>query len=52
MVKPLPTWACCPGNAITINVPLVFWDAGRIIITTDSADLLGTGANGNPFLYS
>ena len=40
-----------PGNAITINVPLAFWDAGRIIITTDSADLLGTGDNGNPFLY-
>ncbi len=40
-----------PGNAITINVPLAFWDAGRIIITTDGADLLGTGGNGNPFLY-
>jgi hypothetical protein len=40
-----------PGSAITINVPLAFWDAGRIIITTDSADLLGTGGNGNPFLY-
>ena len=40
-----------PGNAITINVPLVFWDAGRIDITTDSADLKGTGENGNPFLY-
>jgi len=40
-----------PGNAITINVPLAFWDAGRIIVTTDSADLLGTGGNGNPFLY-
>ena len=40
-----------PGDAITINVPLAFWDAGRIIITTDSADLLGTGGNGNPFLY-
>ena len=51
MVKPSPTWACCPGSAITINVPLVFWDAGRIIITTDGADLLGTGGNGNPFLY-
>ncbi len=40
-----------PGNSITIDVPLVFWDAGRIIITTDGADLLGTGANGDPFLY-
>ena len=40
-----------PGHAITVNVPLAFWDAGRIIITTDSADLLGTGGNGNPFLY-
>ena len=40
-----------PGDAITINVPLVFWDAGRIIITTDSADLLKTGTNGDPFLY-
>jgi hypothetical protein len=40
-----------PGHAITINVPLAFWDAGRIIITTDGADLLGTGGNGNPFLY-
>ncbi len=40
-----------PGNSITIDVPLVFWDAGRIIITTDGADLFGTGANGNPFLY-
>ncbi|QEH39071.1 hypothetical protein OJF2_76830 [Aquisphaera giovannonii] len=40
-----------PGSSITINVPLVFWDAGRIIITTDSGDLKGTGGNGNPFLY-
>ena len=40
-----------PGNTITIDVPLVFWDAGRIIITTDGADLFGTGTNGNPFLY-
>lgn len=40
-----------PGNSITINVPLVFWDAGRIIITTDGADLFGTGSNGDPFLY-
>ncbi len=40
-----------PGTSITIDVPLVFWDAGRIIITTDGADLFGTGANGNPFLY-
>ena len=40
-----------PGHSITIDVPLVFWDAGRIIITTDGADLLGTGPNGNPFLY-
>lgn len=39
------------GQAITINVPLAFWDAGRIIITTDGADLLGQGGNGNPFLY-
>ena len=40
-----------PGHSITIDVPLVFWDAGRIIITTDGADLLGTGGNGDPFLY-
>ena len=40
-----------PGNSITIDVPLVFWDAGRIIITTDGADFFGKGANGNPFLY-
>ncbi|WP_165226959.1 hypothetical protein [Aquisphaera insulae] len=40
-----------PGSAITINVPIAFWDAGRIIITTDAADLFGGGGNGNPFLY-
>jgi hypothetical protein len=40
-----------PGSSITIDVPLVFWDAGRIIITTDGADLTGSGPNGNPFLY-
>ncbi len=40
-----------PGSTITVDVPLVFWDAGRIIITTDGADLFGTGTNGNPFLY-
>ncbi len=40
-----------PGDTITIDVPLVFWDAGRIIVTTDGADLFGTGPNGNPFLY-
>ncbi len=41
-----------PGSSITIDVPLVFWDAGRIIVTTDGADLKGTGSNGNPFLYA
>ena len=51
MVKPVTYMGLLPGNAITINVPLAFWDAGRIIITTDSADLKGTGGNGNPFLY-
>ena len=40
-----------PGDTITIDVPLAFWDAGRIIVTTDGADLFGTGPNGNPFLY-
>ncbi len=36
-----------PGKSITVNVPLAFWDAGRLIITTDGAvssggsDLLG-----------
>ena len=40
-----------PGDSITVDVPLVFWDAGRIVITTDGADLFGTGTNGNPFLY-
>jgi hypothetical protein len=40
-----------PGHSITVNVPLAFWDGGRIFITTDGADLQGTGQNGNPFLY-
>ena len=36
-----------PGQSITVNVPLAFWDAGRINFTTDGAispggsDLLG-----------
>jgi hypothetical protein len=41
-----------PGDTITINVPLVFWDSGRLIITTDgtkSADGLGSDLLGpNP----
>lgn len=36
-----------PGQSITVNVPIAFWDAGRLIITTDGtvstggSDLLG-----------
>jgi len=41
-----------PGDTITINIPLVFWDSGRLIITTDatkSADGLGSDLLGpNP----
>ena len=37
-----------PGQSITVNVPIAFWDAGRLIITTDGtvstggSDLLGS----------
>ena len=43
-----------PGQSITVNVPLAFWDAGRLIISTDSvvspggSDLLGPDPNASP----
>jgi len=41
-----------PGDTITINVPLVFWDGGRIDIATDGADLLGTSMDqANPYYF-
>jgi len=55
-----------PGKTITINVPLVFWDSGRINISTDDvvspggSDLLGPDptkpmldqlSQPNPFLF-
>ena len=30
-----------PGKTITVNVPLVFWDAGRLYFTTDGAQSAG-----------
>src|SRR5262249_36628443 len=40
-----------PGMSITIQVPLVFWDAGRLYITTDGTDLIPRACGPNPFLY-
>ena len=43
-----------PGQSITVNVPIAFWDAGRLIISTDSvvspggSDLLGPDPNASP----
>jgi hypothetical protein len=31
-----------PHSAITVTVPLVFWDSGRLIISTDGADQFAT----------
>lgn len=31
-----------PHSAITVTVPLVFWDSGRLIISTDGADQFST----------
>lgn len=42
-----------PGQTITVPVPLVFWDSGRLYIATDSADFLGNGPlQGNPYLFA
>ncbi len=42
-----------PGQTITVNVPLAFWDSGRLNIATDGADLLGTGPDGaNPYFFN
>jgi hypothetical protein len=41
-----------PGQQITIAVPLVFWNAGRIQIASDGSNLIpATGAALNPFNY-
>ncbi|WP_165251234.1 hypothetical protein [Paludisphaera soli] len=47
-----------PGQSITVNVPLVFWDSGRAAVATDPADLLPTDPNTsknspitNPFFF-
>ncbi len=42
-----------PGQTITVNVPLVFWDGGRIDIATDGADLLGMSPTdqANPYYF-
>jgi hypothetical protein len=43
-----------PGQTITVNVPIAFWDAGRLIISTDSvvssggSDMLGPDPNAPP----
>lgn len=50
-----------PGETVTIPVPLVFWDAGRILIASDGANLIpavdnvappiGQPNSPNPFHY-
>src|SRR5262249_28502739 len=41
------------GATITIQVPLVFWDSGRLNLATDGANLITTAFAGvsNPFKY-
>lgn len=50
-----------PGDTVTIDVPLVFWDAGRILFASDGANLIpavdnefpppGMANSPNPFNY-
>jgi hypothetical protein len=44
-----------PGEHITVKIPMVFWDSGRIYYTTDSRyvtnDLAYLTTTNNPFLY-
>ena len=50
------TLGLAPGQTITVNVPLVFWDAARMDITTDPTYITTTLKEGdaitnNPFQY-
>jgi hypothetical protein len=44
-----------PGHSITITVPMVFWDSGRIFFSTDGADQFAThnaaSPTGSPFYF-
>jgi hypothetical protein len=42
------------GATITVYVPLVFWDSGRLYLATDGANLITTAFAGvsNPFKYN
>lgn len=41
-----------PQQSITVNVPLVFWDSGRIGVSTDGKDLIPANAGApNPFRW-
>jgi hypothetical protein len=41
-----------PGKTITINVPLVFWDAGRVAIAANGADMFpATTGTPNPYNF-
>jgi hypothetical protein len=38
-----------PQTSITVTVPIAFWDSGRILFTTDSADLFNTYSGNGPY---
>jgi hypothetical protein len=40
-----------PKQTITVKVPLVFWDSGRVEIAADGSDLFDQNGAQNPFRY-
>ena len=40
-----------PNQTITVKVPLVFWDSGRVEIAADGSDLFDQNGAQNPFRY-
>lgn len=53
--SPVSYLGLLPGEHITVKIPLVFWDSGRIYYTTDPRYLVNDLPNldvvNNPFLY-
>ena len=45
------TLGLLPNQTITVKVPLVFWDSGRVEIAADGSDLIDQNGAQNPFRY-